>query len=103
VIVRLWEAEVAPERVDEFCDLLASVVLPKVLTVDGCISGETLRPIPGGDQEPKVVGITRWRDEESLRAYLGPMWRIRPMWEEAELEYVTSVPRVWHYEPVAGR
>jgi quinol monooxygenase YgiN len=107
VIVRIWEAHVAPERVDEFCDLIASTILPKVLQVDGCVGGEVLRPLSADHawnvEEPKVVGITRWRDEAALEAFLGPRWRVRPMWEEQELEYVTGVPRVWHYEPVEAR
>jgi len=100
VIVRIWEADVSPERVDEFCALIAAAILPKVLAVDGCLSGEVLRPLAGEADQVRIVGITRWRDQGSLRAYLGPMWRVRPMWEEQELEYVTGVPRVWHYEPV---
>jgi quinol monooxygenase YgiN len=101
VIVRIWEAEVAPERVDEFCLLIASTILPKVLAVDGCLGGEVLRPVADDLEAPcKVVGITRWRDEQCLRAFLGPMWRLRPMWEEQELEYVAGVPRVFHFEPV---
>jgi quinol monooxygenase YgiN len=101
VIVRIWEADVAWKHVDEFCALIASAILPKVLAIDGCLSGEALRPLADEEQdEPRIVLITHWRDEESLRAYLGPMWRVRPIWDEQELEYVTRAPRVWHFEPV---
>jgi quinol monooxygenase YgiN len=99
VIVRVWEARVAPENVAEFSALVASTILPKVMAADGCLGGEVLRPLVGTD-EPRIIGITRWRDEESLSALLGPLWRIRPMWEEQEMQYVTHPPRVWHYEPV---
>ena|SRR6266511_753002 len=100
MIVRIWEADVAPEHVDEFCALIASVILPKVLTIDGYLSGEALRPLAAEQDEARIVLITHWRDEESLRAHLGPMWRVRPIWDEQELEYVTRPPRVWHFEPV---
>jgi len=101
VIVRMWEARVAPDRVEEFTALVASTILPHVMSADGCLGGEVLRPLVGeDDDEPRVIGITRWRDEESLRTLLGPMWRVRPMWEELELEYVIRPPHVWHFEPV---
>jgi hypothetical protein len=101
VIVRVWEADVAQERVDEFCALIASKILPRALAAEGCLSGEVLRPLADEPGAPvRVIGITRWRDEKSLRALLGPMWRLRPMWEEEELEYIEGAPRVTHYEPV---
>jgi quinol monooxygenase YgiN len=104
VIVRLWEAEVASDRVEEFTALVASTILPAVMAADGCLGGEVLRPLVGEDEDTtRVIGITRWRDQEALQTLLGPMWRVRPMWEELELEYVTRPPRVWHFEPVEPR
>jgi hypothetical protein len=100
VIVRIWEAQIVPERVEEFSALFASAILPKLMDADGCLGGEVLQPIAGEEGEPEIIGITRWRDEESLRALLGPMWRVRPMWEEQELEYLTRPPRVRHFQPV---
>lgn len=101
VIVRIWEAQVVPERVEEFSALFASTILPKLIGADGCLGGEVLRPVAGEQEvEPRIIGITRWRDKESLRALLGPMWRVRPMWEEQELEYLTRPPQVRHFEPV---
>jgi quinol monooxygenase YgiN len=101
VIVRIWEAQVVPERVEEFSDLFASTILPRLTAAEGCLGGEVLRPVAGEkEDEARIIGITRWRDEESLRALLGPMWRVRPMWEEQELEYLLRPPRVSHFEPV---
>jgi quinol monooxygenase YgiN len=101
VIVRIWEARVIPERAEEFSDLFASTILPRLTAAEGCLGGEVLRPVAGEkEDEARIIGITRWRDEDSLRALLGPMWRVRPMWEEQELEYLLRAPRVSHFEPV---
>jgi hypothetical protein len=100
VIVRIWEAQIVPGRVHEFSALFASTILPKLMEADGCLGGEVLQPIAAEQNEPEIIGITRWRDEESLRALLGPRWWLRPMWEEEELEYLASPPRVRHFVPV---
>jgi hypothetical protein len=100
MIVRIWEAQIVPGRVREFSALFASTILPKLMGADGCLGGEVLQPIAAEQEEPEIIGITRWRDEESLRALLGPMWRFRPMWEEQELEFLTSPPRVRHFVTV---
>jgi hypothetical protein len=47
--------------------------------------------------------ITRWRDEDALRAYAGPMWRIRPVWAEHELNYLEHPPTVHHFSSLCAR
>ncbi|GAA5015368.1 antibiotic biosynthesis monooxygenase family protein [Kitasatospora paranensis] len=98
MIVRIWEAVVAAARADEFCARLRADVLPQILRTDGCLAAELLRAL--GDGEHRVVMITRWRDEAALRAYAGPMWRIRPVWAEGELAYLLHPPTVVHFRPL---
>ncbi|GGQ85916.1 MULTISPECIES: antibiotic biosynthesis monooxygenase family protein [Kitasatospora] len=95
MIIRIWEAQVSPLRVEDFCARLASIVLPEFDQWDGFLGGELLRALADGDH--RVQMITRWRDEEALRAYAGPMWKIRPVWSEGELHELEHPPTVAHY------
>ncbi|MFD9128560.1 antibiotic biosynthesis monooxygenase family protein [Kitasatospora sp. NPDC059571] len=100
MIVRIWQAEVSARRADEFCAQLTEDVLPQIFRTEGCLGGELLRALADGDH--RVVMITRWRDEDALRAYAGPMWRIRPVWAEGELNYLEHPPTVAHYLPLSA-
>ncbi|GAA2089616.1 hypothetical protein GCM10009759_12570 [Kitasatospora saccharophila] len=95
MIIRIWEAQVAPHRAEDFCARLASTVLPGLGRWDGFLGGELLRACSAEDH--RVQMITRWRDEEALRAYAGPMWRIRPVWSEGELHELEHPPTVVHF------
>ncbi|MFF0387751.1 antibiotic biosynthesis monooxygenase family protein [Kitasatospora sp. NPDC004615] len=95
MIIRIWEAQVSPLRVEEFCARLASTVLPGFDQWDGFLGGELLCALV--DDDHRVQMITRWRDEEALRAYAGPMWRIRPVWSEDELHELEHPPTVAHF------
>ncbi|MER8182280.1 antibiotic biosynthesis monooxygenase [Kitasatospora sp. NPDC094015] len=97
MIVRIWEAHVAPRHAAGFRAQLAEEVLPQILRTDGCVGGELMTAVVEGDH--RVLMITRWTDEESLLAYAGPMWRIRPVWAEGELNYLEHPPKVAHYQP----
>ncbi|MEV4556889.1 antibiotic biosynthesis monooxygenase [Kitasatospora sp. NPDC049285] len=99
MIIRIWEAHVSPRRVEEFCARLAATVLPEIGRRDGCLGGELLRAVADGDH--RVQMITRWRDEDALRAYAGPMWRIRPVWSEGELNDLEHPPTVVHYRELS--
>ncbi|MFC9331459.1 antibiotic biosynthesis monooxygenase family protein [Kitasatospora sp. NPDC057015] len=99
MIVRIWAAQVLTGHVDEFCALLAAEVLPGLAQADGCLGGELLRSMT--DDGHRVLVVTRWRDEDALRGYAGPMWRIRPVWAEGELRYLAHPPEVTHYRPLA--
>ncbi|BFV56226.1 hypothetical protein KCMC57_up13300 [Kitasatospora sp. CMC57] len=97
MIVRIWEAQVAPRRVDEFCAVLCEEALPLLAEADGFESFELLRSVT--EQDHRVLLVTRWRDEAAVRAYAGPMWRIRPVWAEGELGYLEHPPTVSHFRP----
>lgn len=95
MIVRIWAGQVLAGRLEEFCAHLAAQVLPQLGRTDGCLGGELLRPV--SEEERRVLVVTRWRDEEALRGYAGPMWRIRPVWSEGELSYLAHPPEVTHF------
>ncbi|GAA1153411.1 heme-degrading monooxygenase HmoA [Kitasatospora gansuensis] len=97
MIVRIWEAQVAPRRVDEFCTRLCDEVLPALRDTDGFEGAELLRSVTELDH--RVLLLTRWRDEAAVRAYAGPMWRIRPVWAEGEFGYLEHPPTVSHFRP----
>ena len=99
MIVRVWEAQVIPSRADAFCAALLGGPLPDIRSVDGCIGAELLRSV--GDGDHRVMVVTRWQDEAALRAYAGPMWKIRPVWAEGELGYLEHPPSVSHFVPIA--
>ncbi|BAJ31931.1 MULTISPECIES: antibiotic biosynthesis monooxygenase family protein [Kitasatospora] len=101
MIIRIWEAQVAPQRADAFCARLAASVLPGLDAWDGFLGGELLRACSDGDHRVRM--ITRWRDEEALRAYAGPMWRIRPVWSEGELHELEHPPTVAHFHSLSRR
>jgi hypothetical protein len=99
MIIRIWEAQVAPRRVDEFCAKLAAEVVPALRDTDGFEGAELLRSVTELDH--RVLVLTRWRDEAAVQAYAGPMWRIRPVWAEGEFGSLEHPPSVSHFEPVA--
>ncbi|MDH6125644.1 antibiotic biosynthesis monooxygenase [Kitasatospora sp. GP82] len=99
MIVRIWEAKVLPRRNDEFCAMLAAEVFQSLDGADGFEGAELLRSVSEDDH--RVLVITRWRDEAAVRAYAGPMWRIRPVWAEGEFGYLEHPPTVWHFAPIA--
>ncbi len=95
MIVRIWEARVASRLVNEFCAMLRAEVMPQLDGLDGYLGGELLRSLAGGTR--RVLMVTRWRDEQALRGYAGPMWAIRPVWSENELTYLEHPPEVSHF------
>ncbi|MFG2824050.1 antibiotic biosynthesis monooxygenase family protein [Kitasatospora sp. NPDC048365] len=99
MIVRIWEAQVSPRRIEQFCAELAAEVLPTIAEREGFLGGELLRALVDGDHRVRM--ITRWRDEDALRAYAGPMWRIRPVWAEGELNFLDHPPTVSHFTSFA--
>ncbi|MCG6495331.1 antibiotic biosynthesis monooxygenase family protein [Kitasatospora sp. A2-31] len=100
MIVRIWAGQVMAEHIEEFCSVLLSQVIPQLGERDGCLGGELLRSV--SDDGHRVLVVSRWRDEEALRGYAGPMWRIRPVWSEGELRYLAHPPEVSHFMPVAA-
>ncbi|WP_051969725.1 antibiotic biosynthesis monooxygenase family protein [Kitasatospora azatica] len=99
MIVRIWEARVAPKLVGDFCAVIQSEMLPQLAGLDGYLGGELLRSLP--DSTHRVLVITRWRDEEALKAYAGPMWAKRPVWSDTEQTYLTHPPEVSHFSVIS--
>jgi heme-degrading monooxygenase HmoA len=95
MIVRIWEAQVAPKLVAELCAVLQTEVMPQLVGLDGYLGGELLRSVP--DRTHRVLVVTRWRDEEALRGYAGPSWAMRPVWPEGEVSYLEQPPEVSHF------
>ncbi|WP_354643123.1 antibiotic biosynthesis monooxygenase family protein [Kitasatospora camelliae] len=98
MIVRIWEAHVAPRRAEEFCAYLAASVQKEFADCEGFLGVEMLGAV--SEEDHRVLLITRWVDEDALRRYAGPMWRIRPVWAEGELNYLEHPPTVAHYRPL---
>ncbi|GAB7185602.1 hypothetical protein ATKI12_5433 [Kitasatospora sp. Ki12] len=101
MIVRIWAGQVPAGRIEEFCAHLAAQVLPQLGRTDGCLGGELLRPV-SEENGNRVLVVSRWRDEDALRGYAGPMWRIRPVWSEGELRYLAHPPEVTHFLQVTA-
>ncbi|MEV7770611.1 antibiotic biosynthesis monooxygenase [Kitasatospora sp. NPDC086791] len=101
MIVRIWAGQVLAGHTDEFCAHLAAQVIPQLGRTDGCLGGELLRSV-SEENGHRVLVVSRWRDEEALRGYAGPMWRIRPVWSEGELRYLAHPPQVTHFLQVTG-
>ncbi|MFJ2866555.1 antibiotic biosynthesis monooxygenase family protein [Kitasatospora sp. NPDC087314] len=100
MIVRIWTGQVLAGRIEEFCVLLTTQVIPQLGRTDGCLGGELLRSVT--EDGHRVLVLSRWRDEEALRGYAGPMWRIRPVCSEGELCYLAHPPVVTHFMPIAA-
>ena len=100
MIVRMWEAHVTPDRVDEFCAQLTDRSIPALATLDGFLGAELLRSV--SEEDHRVVVLARWRDEAAIRAYAGAMWRIRPVWAEGEFRNLEHPPVVSHFSPVTN-
>ncbi|WP_329571384.1 antibiotic biosynthesis monooxygenase family protein [Kitasatospora sp. NBC_01266] len=101
MIIRIWEARVAPKQMSELCAVIQSEMLPELAGLDGYLGGELLRSLP--DSAHRVLVVTRWRDEEALRAYAGPAWTKRPIWSQTEPSYLEQPPEVAHFTVVSTR
>jgi heme-degrading monooxygenase HmoA len=98
VIVRMLEARVVPGLLDEFADFVAQRVWPAMAALDGFGGGELYRA--DSDTEPRLVMITRWRDEGALAAFAGPDWRLAPVVQPDEERFLARAPHVWHFTQV---
>src|SRR6478752_5890776 len=54
MIIRIWEAQVAPHRAEDFCARLASTVLPSLGQWDGFLGGELLRACSAEDHRVQM-------------------------------------------------
>jgi len=97
MIVRVLDAEVKPGKMDGFLDLIRTSLLPRVVASDGFLGIEFLRSVQGEEQ---VLLVSRWRDEQALAAYAGPLWRVRaPLVDHVGADYLARTSHVHHYIP----
>jgi heme-degrading monooxygenase HmoA len=94
----MWEARALPGRLDELVDLVTGKVWPALAAADGFAGGELYRADSGTD--PRLVLITRWRDEAALAAAAGPAWRDAAVTVPGEAALHARPPHVWHFTPV---
>jgi heme-degrading monooxygenase HmoA len=101
VIVRMWEARVTPGLLDQFVEFLVERAWPVMEAADGFAGGELYRADSG--TEPRLVMITRWRNEAALARFAGPDWRSTPVVLPEEDRFLTRPPQVWHFTQVPVR
>jgi quinol monooxygenase YgiN len=101
MIVRVWEADIKPGKADRFLDILENKIVPRLAATEGFVSAEIIRSVEGTGED-QVLVISRWRDEQAIAAYAGPLWRIRaPLVDFEVADYLSRTSRVRHYLPVA--
>jgi heme-degrading monooxygenase HmoA len=93
----MWEARVRPGALDDLIALIRRH-WTDLSTVDGFVDGELYRADSG--DEPRLVLLTRWRDEAALAAAAGPGWRSAAVPLPGEEPLHARPPHVWHFTPV---
>jgi heme-degrading monooxygenase HmoA len=101
MIVRMFEARAVPGLLDEFVDFVRDRVVPAMQAVDGFGDAELYRA--DSDAEPRLVLISRWRDEAALEGFAGPDWRTRVPVPPEEERFLARPPHVWHFAQVPLR
>lgn len=97
MIARMWEARAVPGRLDELVEVVRAA-WPQLAAADGFAGGELYRA--DSDIDPRLVLVTRWRDEAALAAAAGPAWREAPVLLPGEQALHARAPHVWHFTPV---
>jgi heme-degrading monooxygenase HmoA len=104
MIVRIYQAKVRPGGVDQLCELIKERTWPLLAKADGYLGGEFYKSLPEPDrmlQEPDtVVMVTRWRDEAAIAAWAGPLWRMRPVSNPEDYQFLAETDRVQHFTVV---
>jgi hypothetical protein len=93
----MWEARALPGRLDELVELIRRG-WPALAASDGFVGGELYRADSGTD--PRLVLVTRWRDEAALAAAAGPGWPDTAVPLPGEEHLHARPPHVWHFTPV---
>jgi len=94
MIVRMEEARVADGLLPEFRRYVTETLWPRLQTAEGFLGGEVYRSYDGA---PRLVMITRWRDEAALKAQAGPAWRDTSFVRPGDTSCLARVPHVWHF------
>jgi hypothetical protein len=100
VIVRMWEARVTPGLLDQFVEFVVERAWPAMEAADGFAGGELYRA--DSATEPRLVMITRWRDEAALAGFAGRDWGCTPVVLPDEERFLARSPHVWHFTQVLG-
>jgi heme-degrading monooxygenase HmoA len=101
VIVRMWEARSHPGQLDALVETVVERAWPVLEAAEGFVGGEVYRA--DSDVEPRLVVLTRWRDEAALAGYAGPGWRERPEPLPDQDRLLARPPHIWHFTPVPLR
>jgi hypothetical protein len=94
----MWEARARPGRLDELVELMTGRAWPALAAADGFAGAELYRADSATD--PRLVLLTRWRDEAALAAAAGPGWQDTPVLLPGEELLHARPPHVWHFTPV---
>ena len=87
-----------PGRLDALVEDVVHRVWPALERADGFAGGELYRA--DSDTDPRLVAITRWRDEAALAAFVGPAWRSAPTVLPRDERLVARPPHAWQFTPV---
>jgi len=99
MIVRFLELEVRPSKMDHVVEIARTRLFERVAPADGFLGMEVLRSMR--NNEGRVMVITRWRDEQALQSFAGPLWHERPVLVDSELaDHLSHISHVTHYLPV---
>ena len=99
MIVRMWETPVKPGQVDALVEYVMTEVWPGVTSAAGFIGGEILRSY-GNDQD-RLLLLTRWQDAASVEKFLGPFWQAHQMTPVPDEEpHLGGTPFVDHWQQI---
>lgn len=69
MVIRSWEGIARPGAGDEYFAFLGEVMVPKILSLSGCLGVQVLRRV--GDPDRFIVQ-SHWADLESITLLAGP-------------------------------
>ncbi|RPF20695.1 antibiotic biosynthesis monooxygenase [Myceligenerans xiligouense] len=94
MIVRVSEASVRADRVEEFLQTLRDLVAGFPAAHDGLLGHEILVDRAEGT---RVQYVSRWRDESALRGFAGEGWADSPVTFPGEDAYLTGPLHLRHF------
>ena len=94
VIMRMCEANVRPERLDDFLVLLRDLVAGFPAAHDGMVSHDVLVDL---GQPNRVQYVSRWRDESAITEFAGADWATSVVTFPDEESYLLEPLRLRHY------
>ncbi|MBZ4487146.1 antibiotic biosynthesis monooxygenase [Microbacterium sp. cx-55] len=94
MIIRVSEAHVAPDHIEEFLEQLHALVADFPTRYDGLVSHEILTDM--GDPG-RIQYVSRWTDQIALIAYAGEAWAHDPVTFPDEDRYLTTPLTLRHF------